>query len=167
MLKNILAIALLSSVSTLSLAESDTANRVHAGVKLGGAISGLDDFDNGNAFGFQLGFNFNNNFSAEFEYTKSNLDGPFDVELDTSSFGVYGTYRSSGQVYFLGKVGFIDLDITFESEQFSTSVSESETGLSYGIGGGYKITDSLGVEAEYTILDADLSTLGIVARYTF
>ena len=45
--------------------------------------------------------------------------------------------------------------------------SETETGLSYGFGGGYRATPELSFELDYTVVEEDTDWLLVSARYRF
>lgn len=61
-----------------------------------------------------------------------------------------------------GDANFDDLD--FDG---STKVSESESGFSGGVGVGYKFTNNLFSELEYTILNDDLDLYSLSINYQF
>lgn len=82
--------------------------------------------------------------------------GPSDVSIDT--LAAYGTFRSAGPVYFIGKAGVLREEVDIGP------VSESDTGLSAGVGVGF----SLGVaqiELEYTMIEQDVSFLSAGIRF--
>ena len=107
-------------------------------------------------------------FSVEFEYLSTSLDVEVSTStmsgsdsLDVDTMAIYGAYRSPGDFYFLGKIGVLSEDVSGPGE------SASDTGLSYGIGGGATINEMFSVEAEYTILEDDISFFGVTGRYHF
>lgn len=104
------------------------------------------------AIGVQLGYRAAPRISAELEILQAEFG---NVDVDT--MGIYGTYRSAGDMYFLGKIGFATID----------GGGDDESGLSYGIGGGIATGSNIAIEAEYTILDSDVSFFGITAKLTF
>ena len=121
-----------------------------AGIKLGKMDPDYGDSET--AMGVNLAYMVDSNISAEAEILQADA-GAGNVD----SVGVYGAYRSDGELYFLGKIGFVDLD----------GPGISESGLSYGLGGGLRINSKVSVEAEYTSLDSDLKFLGFTARLRF
>jgi len=115
-----------------------------------------DEVSSETAMGFQLGYGITDNITAEFEFLRAEFDTILgDRDLDSKA--IYATYRTDGELYLVGKVGYASLDIA----------SESESGLSFGIGGGYSVNDSFDVEVEYTILEDDVNFLGLTAKYNF
>ena len=125
----------------------------------------LDHSKNHNlSFGFQGGYSFGNDWSMELEYnTGSEEVGSAD--LDVTSMGLYGVYRSAGQAYFLGKIGMAKNEVEISGGGFSAK--EDETGLAYGLGGGYNIDKQFGIEAEYNIVDSDISIFAVTGRFMF
>ncbi len=121
-----------------------------AGIKVGSM-----DFDGAGsdtAMGIQLGYRATPRVAAELELLKTEIG-----RIDVDSMAVYGTYRSSGDLYFLGKIGIASLD----------GAGDSETGISYGLGGGIAVGNNLSFEAEYTVLDSDVSFFGVTGKITF
>ena len=78
---------------------------------------------------------------------------------------IYGTFRSEGRAYFLAKAGLVKEEI--EISGGGSSVSVDDTGMSYGIGGGFKLSDKIAIEAEYTLVEEDVSYVGATARFLF
>ncbi|VUD56719.1 hypothetical protein TDB9533_02364 [Thalassocella blandensis] len=178
MIKKVLSAVIISSLSLSALAsDNPMEGKVTAGVKLGlfmadsgdaGSDSVSVDVDDGSGFGIQLGYKVNDNIAVEFEYLSTSLDVEFSTDtlsasdsLDVDTMAIYGVYRTSGDFYFLGKAGLLSEDVSGPGE------SGSDTGLSFGIGGGATINEMLSVEAEYTILEDDISFFGVTGRYHF
>src|SRR5690606_38216098 len=76
---------------------------------------------------------------------------------DVDSTAVYGTYRSAGDMYLLGKIGVASLD----------GFGESDTGLSFGLGAGIATGSGIAIEAEYTVLDSDVSFFVLTGKINF
>lgn len=119
------------------------------------------------------------------------------VNLDASvdSYGVFGVYRSSGQLYFKAKAGFVSVKTTIDGgaskasvnlvnssnqstnlsadelgldlSDYDQSMSDTETKFSGGIGGGYKFSEKLAAELEYTQLTSDLDSYSVSIKYSF
>jgi hypothetical protein len=133
---------------------------VVAGLKFGKSMIDADGFDDGTAKGVTFGYDFGNSWSLELDVVRSEFDiEGFSGDLDWTA--IYGVYRSEGNAYFLAKIGGLKEEISFLGS------SESETGLSYGIGGGFRVNDNFSLEAEYTIIESDVNFLGLGARYKF
>lgn len=120
-------------------------------------ISGVDGE---NSTGFSLGYDFGNNWSAELAMNYGSADAGFNMDIDTTAF--YATYRSSNEGgYVLTKIGYLIEDVS------ASGYSESDTGMSYGLGAGYHFNTNLSLEAEYTIVESDVNMLGFGLRYAF
>lgn len=129
-----------------------------------GGVAGLMDADiSGDSpfnAGFRAGYNWANGFGVEGEYTTSVVDGEFrlrnswvDIEADysISTFGAYATYRSQGDIYFKGRLGYLN-----ESVDFGDDANGSESGLSAGLGLGLSLSEAVNFEAEYTVVEEDV-----------
>ena len=123
------------------------------------------------------------------------LDMTLKLDASVDSYGIYGVYRSSGQLYFKAKAGLVSVkttidggaskaslnvvdslnksttmsadDIGFELDDLNQSMSETETKFSAGIGGGYKFSEKLAAELEYTQLTSDFDTYTLSIKYSF
>ena len=160
-----LCLACLTSPSTADVGD------VSASVKVGQArVSAFDDLagvsaDEDTAFGVNVGYEFAPNWSAEAEYVSGEVEvtGPAgSLDVDVVSIAAYAAYRSSGAGYFVGRIGYVSLDLSAPEIP-----SETETGLSYGFGGGYRATPELSFELDYTIVEEDTDWLLVSARYHF
>lgn len=122
-------------------------------------------------FAFALGYEYDPNWTIEFEYiTSESNDNSFQggVKLKTTGFGLYGVYRSERTVsspYFLGRLGIGKTEFKFTQPGF-TGATADETGLAFGVGVGYQYSDQIAVEAEYFIEDADYAHILLSVRYS-
>ena len=137
----------------------------------------VEDADMGN-LGLVGGATITNNFSIEGQYTRTiNEEDLGDGDsLETNSLGLYATYRSLGNAYVKGRIGFARLE--YEFDVFGFSVSEQTTGLSYGVGFGIDSGEALVFEFEYTVypeldeigglsipgIDGDLASIGVLFK---
>ncbi len=158
--------ALLICALPASFTHAQEAATFSGGIKFGSFQPGISGIDSGTGFGFQFGYNATESVAIEFEYMSSSLD--YDIlgesgDFDVTTMGIYGAYRSTGKGYFLGKLGLINEKL----KASSLNASESDSGLSLGIGGGFRASDSFSIEAEYTILEQDLNFIGLTGRFTF
>ncbi len=162
---SIMALGLLG-YSSMSIAD---VGDVSGGLKLGQTlISDLLDIpgvsqDDGLAFGVNIGYTFAPNLTAEFEYVTGGTEfsgnaGSIDADVDSTS--IYAAYRSSGPLYFVGRIGVTSVKVSIDG--FG---SESDSGLSYGLGGGYRLMPNLTLEADYTMVDQDTDWLMLSVRY--
>lgn len=141
----------------------------YIGLKAGQMMVDLDGLDDATNGGILVGYSFGN-FAIETEYTSALSKGDATIfgltgEWDVDTFAVYSVYRSSGNIYFKGKIGFLSEDVTINVA--GISVSESESGGSYGVGVGWHIVDSSSLEVEYTIVEADVNFLSLGYNYHF
>lgn len=158
----------LSSFSTLSTAD---VVGLSAGFKFGQTVVSSEGDSPGvttesdAAFGMNVGYAITPQWSAEFEFIKGGAEiaGPGgSLDVGTQSIAAYATYRSPGQLYLVGKIGLVKVDFT--ESRFGDS---SESGLSYGFGGGYRLSESLGIELDYTVVEEDMDWMLLSARYHF
>ncbi|GAB2509139.1 outer membrane beta-barrel protein [Microbulbifer agarilyticus] len=129
-----------------------------------GAVAGLmaTDIDGDSPFnaGARLGYNWPSGWGVEGEFTTSLSEGSYDfdayygsetVNYSISTMALYGTYRSQGDVYFKGRLGFLNESVDVEG------YSASDSGLSVGLGAGFNISEALNFEAEYTLVEEDVN----------
>jgi len=157
-----LAIAL-AITSAPSIAD-DNKGQAYAGLKFGSFQVDVEGVDNSTPIGFQLGYDLGDTLSFEVEYNKGSGDVDFgfaETEYDMTTMAIYATFRSKGKGYFLAKAGLIKEEIEIGS------ISEDDTGLSYGFGGGFKLNDNIALEAEFTIVEEDANYIGATARFLF
>lgn len=117
--------------------------------------------------GFNFGYQFLDNWSAEIEYVTGGVvlsANVRSIDVEIVSAAAYATYRSdSGNLYFTTRIGVVQLEL----KSNSAVPDATETGLSYGAGGGYQVLPNLGLELDYTIVEADTDWLMLSARFTF
>ena len=111
-----------------------------------------------------MGYGFANGFAVEAEYTKTNFklaggDG------DIATFAAYGVYRTQGDFYGKFKAGILSETVK-ASNRFSR-VEATETGLSAGIGAGYRFNDTISMELEYTMIEKDVNFLSAALNFHF
>ncbi len=161
----ILAGALFGCLSFTTAASAED-NPVYFGIKAGVMKADVDGFDTSNNFGLLLGFDVYRDvagaFSIEGEYTrklsKGNVSGGGDWKIET--LAAYGAYRTAGDLYLKAKVGYLREDVSV-SGVGNTSVSGTDSGVSYGAGVGYRFNRKTGLELEYTIIEGDISFLSL------
>ncbi len=111
--------------------------------------------DNAPAIGFTAGVELYGRFALEFSSLGgtadlSGLGVRGDAEIDTTAG--YFVLRSGGQVYVLGRLGYIreEVEISIRNGTTTFATKDSDSGLSLGFGGGVRITNHFGLEAAYT-----------------
>lgn len=161
--------ALIICVFAATTAQADVGD-FSASLKGGKTL--VSDIDNvtvkeDSAAGFNFGYQFMENWSAEIEYITGGVTLSANVrsiDVEVISTAAYATYRSTtGNFYFTTRIGVVKLDL----KSNSAVPDASDTGLSYGAGGGYQVLPNIGLEIDYTIIDADTDWLMLSARYTF
>lgn len=135
------------------------------------AIADVDWFSDGLTLVGTYGIPLAPNFAFEAELTKS-LDNPDHRdgwELDYWTIGGYGvaSIPLSREFSLRGRLGLIYERVTIEDTWFGGSVSESDTGLSFGFGATYKVSPALSIIGEYTFIESDISHLSAGVRFHF
>ena len=145
----------------------------YVGIQAGQFSVDLSEFDSTNGVGVMLGYKVNNLVSIEGALTTTGEDGDVTVQgvqgvgnWDLTTTAVYAAIRSSGNLYFKGKVGYLYEKVTASiSGLFYTSDSQSD--FSYGVGAGWRIGDGLGLELEYTIIEEDIDFISLGVNFGF
>ncbi|WP_444920079.1 outer membrane beta-barrel protein [Microbulbifer sp. CnH-101-G] len=125
-----------------------------------GAVFGVmntdADGDSSLNAGVRVGYGWNSGWGLEAEFTDSLVEGEYDyywseVEYSFATQAIYATYRSEGDIYLKGRLGYLheELDVDGFGEY-------SDSGASAGIGAGFKLTESVLFEAEYTFIESDV-----------
>jgi hypothetical protein len=98
--------------------------------------------------------------SGDLKIDRSNIHGDFDY----ANFRLAGVYRSAGTIYFLGKAGITipDLETDFPGTHFDMDASEF-----IGLGGGYRFSPQLSLEAEASLSGDDTATYTLSLRRKF
>ncbi len=170
----------------------DTASPFYAGLMLGQFDPDLGSgFDSAATYGLLFGYDLSQlvypGISVEFlAGTSSAADSAITTpdEYTSSYFALYGVYRSEGKLYVKARLGYMNLEI--EDDQFDATgsntfaaatpptVTTSESGLSYGLGAGYKMNKHIRFELEYTAamletssVSYDPNIIGLSALYSF
>jgi hypothetical protein len=139
---------------------ASSASAVEIGVKAGLIDYDAPDSDMGVNGSFQIGADVADlkfaDIALEAEFATSLLEGEiFNQDADFQSLGVYGSLRTAGPVYFIGRAGLANVEIN----------EEDDTDLSLGFGIGFS-TVGLRWEIEYTTyevedLDINYISLGL------
>lgn len=112
-----------------------------AGINIG-LVGGVDMSD---AFAVELDF--------DTSVTKAKVS---TIETSLQTIGLYGVFRSSGDTYFKGKVGY-------HSTTTKTTASTTTSALAYGVGVGF----GGGYELEYTSLQPEDSSGEALNKISF
>lgn len=145
---------------------------VYVGVKAGSFQIDIDEFDTNdpNAKGFVVGYNLGEGPAIEFEHNKSDTfhvteNGYFLADGDVTTNALYFAYRSQGSVFFKVKGGILIEDVS--ASGYSRSAEDSDTGLSVGAGFGFNMGEVAQLEAEYTVIEADIGYLSLGLNLRF
>ncbi len=126
-----------------------------------GAVAGVVDADvaGDNPFnlGVRGGYEWSTGWGVEGELTTSVSDGKanlgfygtYDYSVDT--YAVYATYRTHGDIYFKGRLGFLDEEVD------AGPVDHGDSGVSGGAGVGFDLGNDIDVQLEYTRIEKDLN----------
>lgn len=148
-----LAIALLSiSAAAGSFAADKSGGFI--GLKSGNMDVDLSAADVDTPLGFVIGYQGQSGGGLELEYNKADVNFIVNgrvITADFSTLAFYGTYRSEGDVFFKGKLGLLREEI--ENGFGSTT----DSGLSAGVGLGFRLGDAASLELEYTFIEADVN----------
>lgn len=152
------------------IAHSETAQAsesAYLGAKFGVFNLDFPEATNPIPLGFQIGYHFNGGLSLELEYLSGDGDvevSGTDVDVDVTTVGLYGTYRSEDPFYWLVKMGVLREEV--EASVGRIALDADDTGLSLGGGAGYRFSQRVSVEAEYTIIEADVDYIGATLRFS-
>ena len=121
-------------------------------------------FSNGGSVGFLVGHDFpGNEISLEVEATlpvsSAGVDNANFGDLDVFTLGVFGAYRTKGDLFFKGKLGMVYEYLSIDGGSFG--LEGDAINLALGAGLGYRINDTITVEAEYTSIEADIAFASI------
>ncbi len=160
MLKQGLLGALFATLMSTAIADTNSnhseRNGFYGGGTLGFMAVDVDNVDPLFNAGLQVGYHFNDGFAVEAQYTDSMSGDSYDVnygygsrsiDIDIRTLAAYAVYRSPGSVYFKGRAGVLNEKIG----------SMSDTGLSAGVGIGFKAGDSAAFEIEATVIEQDVN----------
>lgn len=174
----IVAACAVSAPALAAPSKSAASSAQYLGAQLAIAdVSGA--FDSGIAFVGTFGMplpQVNPNVAFEAELTKSIANPEYNwggstLELDYYTLGGYGVYNipASEQINFRVRVGLAYEHITVDYPTWTgtSSVSDSEIGLSVGAGITVKLQSNMNFIAEYTNLDSDIDHLSAGLQFKF
>ncbi|WP_444915483.1 porin family protein [Microbulbifer sp. TRSA007] len=131
------------------------------GAYIGGVFGALDvDARGENPLngGIRAGYTWGSGWGFEAEVTDSVIDGEFDYywhdyNYSLATQAVYATYRSPGNIYLKGRIGYLHEELEIDNWE----KEYSDNGASAGLGAGFKLTDEATLELDYTIIESDVN----------
>ncbi|VAW82826.1 hypothetical protein MNBD_GAMMA14-824 [hydrothermal vent metagenome] len=135
-------------------------------------VSGLDSATN---MGVLLGYTFGDvsdgmTWAVEGEFTTTASKGDVDLagfngDWDIDTQAIYGVLRIGGDFYGKARVGYLREDISVSVAGISADGSDS--GLSGGVGAGWRINEQIAIEAEYTLVEKDVDFYSAGVNFAF
>jgi outer membrane immunogenic protein len=133
---------------------------LYFGLKAGLMDADAGGFDESTNLGLVLGYDLhrdaNGALSLEGEYNntidKGDVPGG-DWKVET--LGVYGAYRTAGELYLKAKAGVVREDVKVKGG--SNGIAGKDTEFSYGVGAGLNIQRQSGLEFEFTAIEEDIN----------
>lgn len=171
-----LAVVALGAVLAVSpVAAQQVVNPMYFGFKAGTMDADARGFDDASNWAVVLGFTLYDrpeagSFALEAEYSRSFDDGDVRVagvrgDWDIDTLAAYGAYRTGGSVFLKAKAGVARWDLSASGP--GARVDADDTDFSYGAGAGLRLSPRTGFEAEYTVIESDISflTIGFFSRF--
>ncbi len=137
---------------------------VYLGLKTGRMSLDIENEELKMPIGFQAGYDFGNGFAVEGEYNKSEIESFGDDKVDFTTMALYGVYRYGDSFYGKLKAGALKEEVKVSAD--SNSGTFDDTGFSGGLGIGYRF-DYFSLEAEYVIIESDVSYLSFGVNFHF
>jgi hypothetical protein len=129
--------------------------------------------DDGVMLGILYGYDMpDNNFAFEGEFnttvSKAGSNSPSYGDLGVTTLAGYAVYKTPGRYFLKAKLGLLYEYLTSSVTGIvPIDVDGAGIAISYGIGAGADITDQLGVEIEYTSLEADIAYASLGLNWKF
>jgi outer membrane immunogenic protein len=151
-------------------ASSVNLNNLYYGVKVGAmsvdAVGYGDAVNIGGIVGLPITRLAQGKISVEGEFTTSLIKGDLGLfgtngDWRITTLAGYGVFRTDGPMYFKAKAGLLYENVSVSIAGVPGSVSGSDTGLSYGIGGGMTLSGGQSIEIEYTVIESNVNFLSI------
>ncbi len=157
------------------LGSTAMAEGVYLGARVGVMdpdVSGLDNATNASVLiGYmfaEIDDMFSWGFEAEATTTVSDGDAEvlgFKGDWDIDTQALYGVIRVGKAFYGKLRFGFLREDVSIDVA--GVSVEGDDTSFTTGIGGGWRTTENLALEAEYTQVESDIGFYSVGVNYFF
>jgi len=136
----------------------------YLGLKAGWMDADASNFDEATNLGLYGGYTLHDDASGRFalegEYTRTISDGDIPGGgWDIETLAVYGAYRTAGPWFLKIKAGYLDEDISVSAG--GSSIAGSDSGFSFGAGGGVRLSNKAAFELEYTVIEEDVNFFSI------
>jgi len=164
-----IALASLTSLSTAALAD------IYIGVNVGQAEPDVSGFDSDTSFGMLAGYNLNEYFAVEVNYTdlgqsSDNVDPVWTISSDGFGAALVGRYAVKEQLEVFAKVGAFAWDAELSEAGAGTIASDDGTDLAWALGAAYSFTDNIHIVGQFRrfdIADGDVDNITIGANFSF
>ena len=160
------------AVAWVSTAQA--AGGLYLGASVGLMDADVGGFDNATNVGALLGYEFLNMglvfVSVETEFTTTIADGDVDLRgqqghWDIDSQAIYLGVRVGDVLYAKARYGLSRVDVSVEAD--GGSVSDSDSGGSWGASFGWNFTDRWGLELGGVVVDSDVDYWNFGVCYRF
>ena len=166
------ALALIVGLGSVWAVNAQAANtglgKLYFGVKGGMMMNDISGFGDAINIGGVVGAPVNHlpqgTISVEGELTTTLSKGDvnyfgYNGNWDITTLAGYGVFRTNGPMYLKAKAGYLFEDVGVSIGGIPASGSDS--GLSFGVGGGMRLAGGQSVEIEYTIIESDVNFLSV------
>lgn len=128
------------------------AEDIIAGVSLGLVSTEESDTEN---LGFVVGYTPSGDYGFEVFYLKGMSDDSVSVsgvsgDVSADTWGIFGVYKSAGDIYLKGKFGYGIISVDFDADG-GGDIKDSESGFAYGLGVGTTLGPG-DLELSYTVI---------------
>lgn len=163
-----LCAGLLISLLSLGTAQAQGERPFYFGVKMAQMTSDINALDPATNAGVLVGIPLvadramSVSLEGEFTSTVSKGDARlsgYNGQWDINTLALYGALRSGGPVYFKAKAGYLSEDVSISRP--GVLATGSDSGLSYGLGIGWRLSGGSRLEVEYTLVEKDVNMLSL------
>jgi hypothetical protein len=157
------------------LGSTAMAEGVYVGAKIGAMDADVSGFDDATNLGIVVGYTFEPvsdgiSWALEGEFTTSVSDGDVNAfgssgSWDVDTQALYGVLRIGGDLYGKLRLGYLREDVS--ASVAGVSADGSDDGVSGGLGVGWRASEQLSLELEYTLIEEDLDFYSVGANFAF
>lgn len=162
----ITAFSFLLSITAVA-AEPPHKNGFYLGARTGTMSIDLEGAEDPTSSAFVIGYDFGSTAleiehnRADFDYRHPEFGDDEPQSLSINTTGVYLAYRTSDYVYLKAKGGLL-----FEDIGDGKGTTEKDSGFSAGVGAGIRL-GPVSLEADYTLIEADINLLNVGLHFSF